>query len=78
MSVTAFEESLRRFDLHLRAERNLSVHTRRAYRADVRQLAAALPLGARPDRVAPEDVRRFLAALHGRRNPATGSSPATS
>ncbi|MDP6076258.1 MAG: tyrosine-type recombinase/integrase [Myxococcota bacterium] len=71
MSAAGFEESLRRFDLHLRAERNLSAHTRRAYGADVRQFAATLEPGARPDHVAPEDVRRFLTALHGRRNPAT-------
>ena len=65
MSAAGFEESLRRFDLHLRAERNLSAHTRRAYGADVRQFAATLEPGARPDHVAPEDVRRFLTALHG-------------
>ena len=30
---------IRSFELHLRAERNLSPHTRRGYLADVRQLA---------------------------------------
>ena len=40
-AAMSFEEALRAFELHLRAERNASPHTRRAYAADVRQLAAA-------------------------------------
>jgi integrase/recombinase XerC len=66
-----FAEALRGFDLHMRAERNLSQHTRRAYASDVRQLAATLAEGAAPEDVAGDDVRRFLAALHGKRHPAT-------
>jgi len=66
-----FVEALRGFDLHLRAERNLSEHTRRAYASDVRQLAASLGEKARPGDVTTEDVRGFLAALHGRRHPST-------
>ncbi len=66
-----FAEAIRAFDLHLRAERNLSPHTRRAYGADVRQLAGSLGEGAGPGRVTASDVRRFLAALQARRSPAT-------
>ena len=66
-----FAEALRGFDLHLRAERNLSEHTRRAYASDVRQFAARLAENAGPADVSTEDVRGFLAALHGRRHPAT-------
>ena len=68
---TGFDDALRGFGLHLRAERNLSPHTRRAYLADVRALTAALGPGADPARVGSGDVRGFLAALHGRREPAT-------
>jgi len=66
-----FDRAIRAFDLHLRAERNLSVHTRRAYVADVRQLAAHLGEAARPEHATGADVRSFLAALHGRRHPST-------
>jgi len=66
-----FAEAIRAFDLHLRAERNLSPHTRRAYGGDVCQLAAFLGKGAGPGGVTTSDVRRFLAALHARRSPAT-------
>ncbi len=66
-----FDEAIRAFDLHLRAERNLSVHTRRAYVSDVRQLAAHLGEGALPEHATGVDVRSFLAALHGRRHPST-------
>ena len=66
-----FAQAILGFDLHLRAERNLSPHTRRAYGADVGQLVAFLEKGAQPGRVTASDVRRFLAALHARRHPAT-------
>ena len=66
-----FDQAIRAFDLHLRAERNLSVHTRRAYVSDVRQLAAHLGEGARPEHATGVDARSFLAALHGRRHPST-------
>lgn len=43
MSVAAsWTRALRDFELYLRAERNQSAHTRRAYLSDVRQLAAFL------------------------------------
>ena len=65
-----WETCLRDFGVHLRAERGLSVHTRRAYTSDVRQLAAAL--GATPpSKVVSQDVRGYLASLHGRRHPST-------
>jgi len=67
----SFDAALRAFGLHLRAERNLSEHTRRAYLGDVRDLAAALGGDADPARVGPDDVRAFLARLHGTRQPAT-------
>ena len=37
-----FEEAISSFELHLRAERNLSPHTRRAYLSDVRQFAESV------------------------------------
>lgn len=66
-----FADAIRAFDLHLRAERNLSAHTRRAYVSDARQLARFLGERAAPDQVEPEDVRAFLASLHRSRHPAT-------
>jgi integrase/recombinase XerC len=56
-------EAIRRFDLHLRAERGLSGHTVRAYRADVAQLAEAVG-AVSPAKVGASDVRRFLAQRH--------------
>jgi integrase/recombinase XerC len=67
----SFEACLRAFDLHLRAERNVSPHTRRAYVSDVRAFAAALPPGVAPAAVTSVDVRHFLASLHGRRHAST-------
>ena len=64
-----FAEALRCFELHLRAERNLSPHTQRAYLSDVRQFAAFVE--GEPASVAATDLRAFLAELHGRRHPAT-------
>jgi integrase/recombinase XerC len=64
-----FAEALRSFELHLRAERNLSPHTRRAYVSDVRQFADFVE--REPASVIATDVRSFLAELHGRRQPAT-------
>ena len=64
-----FAEALRCFELHLRAERNLSPHTRRAYLSDVRQFAAFVE--GEPASVTATDLRAFLAELHGRRHPAT-------
>ena len=59
-----FEEAIRSFELHLRAERNLSPHTRRAYLSDVRQFAASATTALRPDTVRVDDVRAFLADRH--------------
>jgi len=66
-----FAEAIRDFDLHLRAERNASPHTRRAYLSDLRQLGAALGPDCDPARVAPERIRQHLAGLHRRCHPAT-------
>jgi integrase/recombinase XerC len=66
-----FDAAMRAFALHLRAERNLSPHTRRAYLGDVRDLAASLGADADPARVGEGDVRGFLAGLHRTRQPAT-------
>jgi integrase/recombinase XerC len=67
----SFGPEIRAFALHLRAERNLSPHTRRAYVSDVSQLEQWLGEGVAPARVGSDDVRAFLASLHGRRHPAT-------
>lgn len=66
----AWEACLADFAVHLRAERGLSAHTRRAYASDVKQLAAALA-GTRPAQVRAQDVRGYLASLHGKRHPST-------
>jgi len=67
----SFDAAIRDFALHLRVERNLSPHTRRAYVSDLSQLVAWLGDGALPERVSPDDVRSFLASLHRVRHPAT-------
>jgi len=67
----SFEPAIRAFDVWLRAERNLSEHTRRAYLSDVRQFAAFLGEGAEPARVDGERVFAFLAERHARLHPAS-------
>jgi integrase/recombinase XerC len=67
----SWDAALRAFSLHLRIERNLSDHTRRAYLADVRQFADFSGVATQPDAVDAGAVRAFLADLHGRRHPAT-------
>jgi integrase/recombinase XerC len=66
-----FPREAEAFELHLRAERNLSPHTRRAYLSDVAQFAEFLGEDAAPERVSAVEVRAFLASLHPRRHPAT-------
>ncbi len=66
-----FAEGLRAFDLYLRAERNVSPHTRRAYLSDVRQLADFAGADATPGDVTPARVRAYLRELHARCHPAT-------
>jgi len=67
----SFRDAMRSFELHLRAERNVSPHTRRAYLADVAQLAERLGVTVTPERVTADDIRAFLASLHARRHPAS-------
>ena len=66
-----FEEAIRSFELHLRAERNLSPHTRRAYLSDVRQFAESVGTTTAPDAVRVDDVRTFLSDRHRRQSPTT-------
>jgi len=61
--------AMRRFDDHLRAERNLSPHTRRAYQCDVGQLRDHAH--AKPGELSSREVRGWLAAQHQRCSPAT-------
>jgi integrase/recombinase XerC len=67
----SFTESVRAFDLHLRGERNVSPHNRRAYVSDVGQLADFVGQEVEPAAVTATHVRAFLAELHSRRHPAT-------
>lgn len=67
----SWAEALRAFERFLRAERNLSAHTRRAYLADVRALAHEAGAPARPEDVRVEDVRSHLAERHRSHRPAT-------
>jgi integrase/recombinase XerC len=57
------------FEGFLRDERNLSVHTRRAYISDLRQFQTFVSGAAA--RASSDHVRDFLASLHGTRHPAT-------
>jgi integrase/recombinase XerC len=66
----SWTEALRRFDLHLRAERGLSRHTARAYLSDLRQLAESFA-EAPPAALDASEVRRFLAARHAHEAPAS-------
>jgi integrase/recombinase XerC len=56
-------EAIRRFDLYLRAERGLSKHTVRAYRADVAQLSESVG-AVSPAKVGASHVRRYLTERH--------------
>jgi integrase/recombinase XerC len=66
----SWTRSVAAFDRHLHVERNLSPHTRRAYVADVEQLAAASGASG-PARISRRDVRHWLATLHRDRSAAT-------
>ncbi len=66
-----FAGAIRAFDLSLRAERNSSPETRRAYVSDLRQLATWAGAEADPARVTSVGIRGFLASLHRGRGPAT-------
>jgi integrase/recombinase XerC len=67
----SFDDAIRAFERHLRAERNASTHTRRAYSSDARQLASFLGEGVAPEAVTSSDIHGFLAHLHAERGPAT-------
>lgn len=59
-------ELLPRFERHLRAERNLSLHTRRAYVGDLRQLAEGAGEKTPVAALDTDRLRRFLAGLADR------------
>ena len=67
--TASWEASLDAFERYLRAERNLSAHTRRAYRSDLSRFAAHFERP--PGRVSPDDVRGYLADRHGTCAPST-------
>lgn len=67
----SWKSAIEAFGRHLRAERGLSEHTRRAYLADVEQFAAHAGPDSSPESIEREDVRDWLASLHGTRSPAT-------
>jgi integrase/recombinase XerC len=58
------------FALYLRAERNLSPHTRRAYTGDARRLLAFVG-DADPARISADELRAYLGSLRKRGSPAT-------
>jgi integrase/recombinase XerC len=69
--ASRWDSALRRFEIYMRAERNHSPHTRRAYLADVRQLAAHLSPASDPRRTSTRQIRGWLADLQAHSGPAT-------
>jgi len=61
----SWTDAILAFDLHMRAERGLSDHTRRAYLGDVRDLMAHLGEKSQPGTVSADDVRAWLASAFG-------------
>ena len=66
-----WKNSIEAFDRHLRIERGLSLHTCRAYRADISLLGDFSEPGVGPEQVDPDGVRAWLASLHEDRSAAT-------
>jgi len=66
----SWQPRLDAFDRYLHVERNLSPHTRRAYRSDVEALAEFLGV-VEPADVGKAEVRRWLASVHRDRSAAT-------
>jgi integrase/recombinase XerC len=60
-----WDAAIRAFRVHLRAERNLSANTLRAYLSDVKQLERYVGDGCMPESVSSLQVRGWLAELHG-------------
>jgi integrase/recombinase XerC len=66
-----FADEVRAWELHLRAERNMSPNTRRAYLSDVSQLIDYVGESTQPAKVTVAEIRGFLAGFHARCKPAT-------
>jgi integrase/recombinase XerC len=66
-----WDEACSGFDLFMRAERNFSPHTRRAYLSDVRGLAEYAGPEIRPADLSSRQLRAWLASLHRAGSPAT-------
>lgn len=70
-AAAAWARSLRDFDLHLRAERNLSPQTCRAYASDLQRFLEFAGSDLAPADVAPEQVRAWLIDSRDRLSAAT-------
>jgi len=66
-----WDEACSGFDLFMRAERNFSPHTRRAYLSDVRGLAEFAGPEIPPADLSSRQLRAWLASLHRAGSPAT-------
>lgn len=64
-------EASRAFELFMRAERNLSPHTRAAYLSDIRELSRYTGPASSPAGVSSQELRSWLADLHSEKSPAT-------